>query len=1717
MLTATLRNKGSKTIKDWTLYGRANDGSQLQTITSTAPGQETATYKFRFTIAKEKLNNVDSYTETWVMRARVNFTDGTSAESVLECTTLVTKGAPPASGPDSTPAPTPEPIPIPEADIQFNPDTIVTGEQSSLQNRSQNYDDFEWTFSDNLSEVFTDTSRTSYPNKTFTKPGIYQATITVWNGLNKKVSDTATLYVVDPKPVAIITGPSCIIEGRPFDAAYHLLNSYTPLASRGVTINFSRSETRYKKIGDTDYTPGWPTGEGMELGTYEIEGKVYDSQGRESDWASMTLEVVPDQAPTVSLVTPEEAYRGNDVQLYLEGKSPDGDAIVHAVIEERYDADNDGNFEEESWKTLYDGDYKQWVPVTYSTVGKRQYRAKVKEDWGLESAWSGLEQTTILNYAPNMDFNVYGLTSQPNEDSQPPELSYTSKSVYHSWTLKTPYQSDSTASLNLWKADDSFLSTKATQMMKFSNDYPNMGLGPNARSPYKLASDLTAAPPYLAPSGLVYKIFAGNRMYALNQGTYNAADKTYTFTVNELNSLNGSLLRTFTITGTGQFGNDDSSKHFNEGMMDAEENFYFHRITDDRNLLIDKFDNEGNHRDTYTIPLDSTLKDAVFSHSELSPDEQYMYVFVRYYKTDPSIFQEQVIKYAMQQRTVVYSVPVGDLFKDSLLDDIKVTHVGDGTIYFSFRTQGYYSDAHDQQVTFARISPAGVTGYLNRSAEYASPIVLSEDGKRAYVTIGDTTSTSMTTSFSTFVSSNWASVNSYKIDWRNDSQFGVPSSDAMNKPNPVVLPNGDVQDLLLFTKDGALKNKNNLSTYGFSKLMMDAGGNLIGIKSDGAKVNGSYQTGVTVASNTQSVVWVQEPVIDRYNYFSDSYTSNIQPDGSIYAFNSIDLKEYVYPFYSPSAAGGIVNPIDDNTVEVSKKDWSGLWYDPNTKVKNYTFSFNTAIGDLKNNGIVGAAFQIKDPENMYSVEWSNDTLTLYKVVNGTKTVMKSAAVARSAGVTYPMEVESINGNLRVSINHVKQLEGYDETFTSGSFGIMAIGQPQAKFSGIHLKNYGDTYIEETAQTVLVGEEIKYDKLFSDLENDPEAAERWSYSHDPNYFANPEGPSEVDGKTFDETVKSLDKPGLYKITATAEDDPGLPNYQKWSEPVTKELYVHRRPIAQPDVRLTDKVYEDGTALDYTTYDTSYDPDVPDYLAQRVFRTRWADESTWTMGQRYLYDRPGVELIIQEQVKDVHGAWSYWGETRVYEDALPPANQTKPVMTITVPGGTETNPYVYATTQTPTIYWKYFDAENDPQEQFYLKLVYADTGDTITEVSYPGDDYFFRLQDGILEPGRKVKVFGRVYSNGVWSDDSNETYLIVNTPPKTKLLSFNGPTALAPIYTNNNKPELKVQVTDAENQTTKFVDYEITKVSTSQIVVDTNTATSSMAYIPAGLADGLYSWKARANDGLDWGDYSETGYFFVDTVRPDDTDEKLTISPTSVTVKFNPFSDADPSSGHATRGFYMQQVNDDGSVTAIDLNGNGTVEESVPLDKNALTYTVSGLKTGQQYRLMVVDWDAAGNMGQYAYIYFNTNRPPIADFDWSPKPVYEGDAVQFASSAADPDADPLTAVYKLTRPDGTTASYGYSLTAPYEPAGPSVRMDTPGMWRMALSVSDGIETVETVKTIAVLPLSVTGYVKHTEEWDKRRKSYNQKQSGDDNLPGLPLPFGQGRSLYCRQTRH
>ncbi|MFB9330253.1 hypothetical protein ACFFSY_30280 [Paenibacillus aurantiacus] len=218
----------------------------------------------------------------------------------------------------------------------------------------------------------------------------------------------------------------------------------------------------------------------------------------------------------------------------------------------------------------------------------------------------------------------------------------------------------------------------------------------------------------------------------------------------------------------------------------------------------------------------------------------------------------------------------------------------------------------------------------------------------------------------------------------------------------------------------------------------------------------------------------------------------------------------------------------------------------------------------------------------------------------------------------------------------------------------------------------------------------------------------------------------------------------------------------------------------------------------------------------------------------------------------------------------------------------------------------------------------------------------------------------------------------------------------------------------------------------------------------------------------------------------------------------YSDPD---GDAQSQFHLRISRQDGTViadTGIRSGGQRQFAPTVNLPEKTLLHVNTRVFDGY-------DWSGWSSPKYFTIV---TNDPPSGDFDWTPSPVYEGDTVQLRHALTDPDGDRLSLTYRVTAPGGQTTTYPLETSVPYTTAGPAFKAVQPGNYTVTLSISDGqAPPVVVTKTIAVLPLGLTGSVQHTQEWDKRRRAYNLEKSGNENEPRGAHVFWAGEKFMLR----
>jgi hypothetical protein len=190
----------------------------------------------------------------------------------------------------------------------------------------------------------------------------------------------------------------------------------------------------------------------------------------------------------------------------------------------------------------------------------------------------------------------------------------------------------------------------------------------------------------------------------------------------------------------------------------------------------------------------------------------------------------------------------------------------------------------------------------------------------------------------------------------------------------------------------------------------------------------------------------------------------------------------------------------------------------------------------------------------------------------------------------------------------------------------------------------------------------------------------------------------------------------------------------------------------------------------------------------------------------------------------------------------------------------------------------------------------------------------------------------------------------------------------------------------------------------------------------------------------------------------------------------YSDPD---GDAQTMFHVRICRMDGSLERDTGSRSGSVASWTPtadLPEYVTMYVRVRVHDGYDWS----DWSAP------KYFYIETNRPPVADFDWTPKPVYEGDTVQLIDRSSDPDGDPLTYDWRITGPGG--------LSLAFNDKEPGFRTEQPGRYTIRLAVSDGRETAQAERALDALPLTIEGEVHHTPEWREKHEAAGHEVGRD-----------------------
>ncbi|WP_158289653.1 CARDB domain-containing protein [Paenibacillus flagellatus] len=754
--------------------------------------------------------------------------------------------------------------------------------------------------------------------------------------------------------------------------------------------------------------------------------------------------------------------------------------------------------------------------------------------------------------------------------------------------------------------------------------------------------------------------------------------------------------------------------------------------------------------------------------------------------------------------------------------------------------------------------------------------------------------------------------------------------------------------------------------------------------------------------------------------------------------------------------------------------------------------------------LAGFSFRMQDAKNRYAVETDGAGLFLSRYIDGNRAVLANINFPAQGGTEYTFKLKATGNKLELTVNGVPYFDVTDGTFASGKIGPFS-DKAFVNFSGVIIKAVPTQSIEWLTNYAIWEEgtamaEVKYDSItFADPENDPRAGtNRWTYTHTPK-FINNQGVSALAGATFTSEQLAFDKVGEYGVTLQARDDPN-PNYltpsmtfdayRKQSNAYAQRLIVHRRPVAA----FTAAMNPDGTVA-WT--DASYDPD------------RWASASHYSppdttgidygatrgvMERRYYYVTPKGEYVESKLtrptqlgayevgliVRDEYGAWSYPVSQTVTVGVIPAPN-TRPTATLTYPAGTQPNPTLTYATK-PTIAWDQHDTPGTIFQGYHVKIslesgqIVAESGERPQWTTVNGASWNVPVD---LPIGTKLQVQVRVSDGEEWSAWSNVGWMIVNSPPSAVLTFPNGADAYSPnLIQDNRRPTISWNQYDIElAYGAVFQGYHVQiRNESGTVVYDTvaaqwTQAASQSMTVTADLPTGI-PLKAivRVSDGAAWSNWSNVGWMKINmsptavVTHPSGTQANPTIDGPLPTLVWN---QADPDPGTV---FVKYQIVVADEANAIVYDSGETFQNT---SSNTYSHAVrTSLPPGKKLRVRVRVNDGYGWSAWSDDKWMLTNRPPMPDFDWTPKPIWEGDTVHIVNLSTDPDGDALASVWDIRSPDGQRLVH--------ETAGVDRIFPIPGTYTVTLTVSDGFAERSVTKTLEAAPLTIRSEVDHTPQW-------------------------------------
>ncbi|QWU17435.1 hypothetical protein SAMN04487895_104175 [Paenibacillus sophorae] len=421
-----LKYTDSANIQEWVLY--AQEQGKVSTLQIKKEFSKTLNTNktFDFTIPASAVTS-DNFQQKYDLRVLIRFKNPittkngqiSSLEQPLSATVELYKNTPTVSFTTVTPPPTPKGKP-PVAMLIVPP--VVKAGEDFVASGGGSYDPDGEITGYFFEAPGANVSGISDPTKSTTK---------FWYPESKLGNNTIGLTVVDDDMMTGNAGGFVQVIKPVPEASLEV--SGTKKQNRKVTIiNTSKSPTHYPLVdsktkmtitavsggsnADIKYSGSLDGVTQKDVlfkkpGTYKATIYVENTLGY-SATSELTFEIVPDEPPTIYFFVPTQVYRdptdGNKVKISIDDMSfsPDNDFIDQRTWEYRYDSDNDGSFDDESW-VIFSNDNEHRLTLTVYEVGRYEIR---------HTAYEGFGQPTIDAFITSADRQYADSSSMPSTE-----------------------------------------------------------------------------------------------------------------------------------------------------------------------------------------------------------------------------------------------------------------------------------------------------------------------------------------------------------------------------------------------------------------------------------------------------------------------------------------------------------------------------------------------------------------------------------------------------------------------------------------------------------------------------------------------------------------------------------------------------------------------------------------------------------------------------------------------------------------------------------------------------------------------------------------------------------------------------------------------------------------------------------------------------------------------------------------------------------------------------------------------------------------------------------------------------------------------------------------------------------------------------------------------------------------------------------------------------